>query len=673
MRRARVRRARLAEPSVQRPRARRRHRGGAVLVHARVRLGRAAFQSRDAEEQFGGVSISVAETVARQRKRPHRPTPRPTPCSSGERVPAARGGDDADDETGARVSDVCPERRRRASSPTGPESTSGSSTLALARRRRRALGVVSTSSRSIRARIPRRSRIEPRAPPRRSRRAAARLRNVGVVLLVGATTRSLAGNAVVAMGDAASSSTSADGASSSTSRFVPPGAGEEERAPRERRRAEGEGEGDTGRYAESVVGAISASAKVCVLGGRPRTLRNRGGDDRTREPMATPDASSPEERRSRSSPSRRTPRRGGMPRNGHKSLGRRVRLVILLANSSRVLEIDRGRRADSDGLAASAVTSARAVRLHVLGSGHVDVLSRVRLVAARERPARVARSRATKPTIRRRPATTTTAHPLKRSAPPEPSRARLGCTFVALVSNLAANAGVLSDKLAAASLPGVGGLRQYDSPDLISFQYPKGWRRGCASVSKRHRRRRLRHHREDHRGGIQQTADERTRRGRGRGRGRPRGRDAGIAKTDGAARDPRLSSGGRSARARWRFWWRPWRTITVVIVSWRHRRCRRSGVFDSTLRVPVRPGAVDYFATPTTTTPSGIRRRGGTTPPWCPKGDCLRHMRQRHDRRFRRAKGRAVRARHKDLRGKLTCRDTRASSIFTAVTNRATW
>ena len=66
----------------------------------------------------------------------------------------------------------------RASSPTGPESTSaaGRRRSSLARRRRRALGVVSTSSRSIRARSRLDARgIEPRAPPRRSRRADARL------------------------------------------------------------------------------------------------------------------------------------------------------------------------------------------------------------------------------------------------------------------------------------------------------------------------------------------------------------------------------------------------------------------------------------------------------------------------------------------------------------------
>ena len=152
----------------------------------------------------------------------------------------------------------------------------------------------------------------------------------------------------------------------------------------------------------------------------------------------------------------------------------------MLANSSRVLEIDRGRRADSDGLAASAVTSARAVRLHVL---EVDMSTFCRAFAPSPRAsvqrARRARSRATKPTISSPPRDDDHGAPPE-TFPHHPSRRELavGCAFVALVSNpRAANAGVLSDKLAAASLPGVGGLRQYDSPDLdFSFQYPKGWR-----------------------------------------------------------------------------------------------------------------------------------------------------------------------------------------------------
>ena len=133
------------------------------------------------------------------------------------------------------------------------------------------------------------------------------------------------------------------------------------------------------------------------------------------------------------------------------------------------------------GFATASVTSARAVRLHALDVG-MSTFCRALAPTPRAnvQRARRARSRSTKPTISALSRDDDHGAPTGTS-PPRPGRRELaaGCALVALASNSrAANAGVLSDKLAAASLPGlISPLTQYDSPDLdYSFQYPKGWR-----------------------------------------------------------------------------------------------------------------------------------------------------------------------------------------------------
>ena len=246
------------------------------------------------------------------------------------------------------------------------------------------------------------------------------------------------------------------------------------------------------------------------------------------EPDTTPnDASSPEEREeSLVAIESDVPRRGGnatqRPQKSRKKSSSRDSCLRTPVASSRSIEEDvptltGSPRQQSHPRAPCASTCSKwTCRRFVARSPRRRArVSSARVARARARPSR--RSR-------RRPATTTTAHPPKRSR-----------TTRVVASSLWDARSSRSCPTLARRTPGFCRTSSPPRPSPVLADFDSttarlGFRFSiprvgacCAIASKRHRRRRLRHHREDRRGGIQQTADERTRRGRGRRRGRPPG------------------------------------------------------------------------------------------------------------------------------------------------------
>ena len=318
-----------------------------------------------------------------------------------------------------------------------------------------------------------------------------------------------------------------------------------------------------------------------------------------------------------------------MPRNGHKSLGRRVRLVILAcelqSRPSRSIEEDvptltGSPRQQSHPRAPCASTCSKwTCRRFVARSP--------RRARASVQRARRARSRATKPTISSPPRDDDHGAPPKRS---RTTRAVASSLWDARSSRSCPTLARRTLGFCRTSSPPrpprcwrTSTVRQPRLGFLVSVS--QGLARAAQSPSKRHRRRRLRHHREDHRGGIQQTADERTRRGRGRGRGRPRGRGRGDAQDGCVVRIRSLFGGSREdLRAR---------AVEVLVAPVADDNSGdskletpsmsqvRSLRFDAEVPGSTRASWIISRSRRRRQRGRGIRRRGGTTPPWCPKGD----------------------------------------------------